>query len=203
VTQSNNPESLADAIPQVNLPTPYPTVGPYFKIGLEAFYRDDLTGPNASGQVIEIAGSVFDADDLPVPDAVLEFWQADSDGRYPAEPQRKPFEGSFVGFGRVPTNEAGKFRFRTIKPGAVQADTPTARQAPHVLVSVFMRGLHHRLVTRIYFNDEAANADDPVLRSVEEHRRDSLVARTDPSQPGRYEWNVILQGDNETVFFDL
>jgi protocatechuate 3,4-dioxygenase, alpha subunit len=203
VTQSNNPESPADAIPEVNLPTPYQTVGPYFKIGLEAFYRDNLTGPNAPGQVIEIAGSIFDADDLPVPDAVLEFWQADGDGRYPEELQRKPFEGSFVGFGRVPTNEAGQFRFRTIKPGAVQADTPATRQAPHILVSVFMRGLHHRLVTRIYFNDEAANADDPMLRSVEERRRDSLVARTDPSQPGRYEWNVFLQGDNETVFFDL
>jgi protocatechuate 3,4-dioxygenase alpha subunit len=71
------------------------------------------------------------------------------------------------------------------------------------LVSVFMRGLHHRLVTRIYFSDEAGNADDPVLRSVEERRRNSLVARADPSQPGRYEWNVFLQGDNETVFFDL
>ena len=201
--QPKNPESAAGAVPQVNLPTPYQTVGPYFKIGLEAFYRADLTGSDIPGQVIEIVGSVVDADGLPVPDAVLEFWQADGDGRYPAQPQPKPFEGSFVGFGRVPTNEAGQFRFRTIKPGAVQADAPAARQAPHILVSVFMRGLHHRLVTRIYFNDEAANADDPVLRSVEERRRGSLVARTDPSQPGSYDWNVFLQGDNETVFFDL
>jgi protocatechuate 3,4-dioxygenase, alpha subunit len=200
--QPKNPESPAETVPQVNLPTGYQTVGPYFKIGLETFYRDDLTGPNIPGQVIEIAGRVIDADGVTVPDAVLEFWHADSEGRYPDKPQRQPFEGSFVGFGRVPTNAEGHFRFRTIKPGAVQADTP-ARQAPHILVSVFLRGLLHRLVTRIYFSDETANADDPVLLSVEGHRRNSLVARADPSQPGRYEWDVFLQGDNETVFFDL
>ena len=174
MTQPENPKSPADAVSQGNLPTPYQTVGPYFKIGLEALYRNDLTGPNTPGQVIE----------------------------YPDQPQSKPFEGSFVGFGRVPTNEHGRFRFRTIKPGPVRADS-AAHQAPHILVSVFMRGLHHRLVTRIYFSDEAGNTDDPVLRSVEEHRRNSLVATRDPSQPGRYEWNVYLQGDNETVFFDL
>jgi protocatechuate 3,4-dioxygenase alpha subunit len=200
--QSKNPEPDADAVPAVNLPTPYQTVGPYFKIGLEAFYQDDLTGPNIPGQVIEIAGSLLDAEGVPVPDAVLEFWQADSTGRYPSQPQRTPFGGSFVGFGRVPTDDAGHYRFRTIKPGAVQADA-RARQAPHLLVSVFLRGLLHRLVTRICFDDEAANADDPVLCSVAGHRRNSLLARSDPSQPGRYTWDVFLQGDNETVFFDL
>jgi protocatechuate 3,4-dioxygenase, alpha subunit len=200
--QPKNMESPADAAPQINLPTGYQTVGPYFKIGLEAFYRDDLTGSKTPGQVVEITGRVIDADGLPVPDAVLEFWHADSEGRYPDQPQRQPFEGSFVGFGRVPTNAEGNFGFRTIKPGAVQADTPE-RQAPHILVSVFLRGLLNRLVTRIYFSDEIANADDPVLLSVEDRRRSSLVARADPSQPGRYAWDVFLQGDNETVFFDL
>ncbi|MBV9644362.1 MAG: protocatechuate 3,4-dioxygenase subunit alpha [Verrucomicrobia bacterium] len=202
MTQPKSSELPADALPQVNLPTPYQTVGPYFKIGLEALYRTDLTSPNTPGQIIEIEGNVIDADGVPVPDSVLEFWQADADGRYPGQPQRKPFEDSFVGFGRVPTDEQGRFGLRTIKPGAVQADAGV-RQAPHILVSVFMRGLHHRLVTRIYFSDEAGNKDDPVLCSVEERRRNSLVARVDPSQPGRYEWNVFLQGDNETVFFDL
>jgi len=200
--QHQNTESTVNAVPQVNVPTGYQTVGPYFKIGLEVFYRDDLTGLNTPGQIIEISGSVIDADGATVPDAVLEFWQADSEGRYPDKPQRQPFEGSFVGFGRVPTNAEGHFRFRTIKPGAVQADTP-ARQAPHILVSVFLRGLLNRLVTRIYFSDETANADDPVLLSVEGGRRSSLVARADPSQPGHYEWDVFLQGGNETVFFDL
>jgi protocatechuate 3,4-dioxygenase, alpha subunit len=200
--QPKNPESTADAVQQANLPTAYQTVGPYFKIGLEAFYRHDLTGPNTPGQVIEINGSVIDADGVPVPDAVLEFWHADSEGRYPEQPQPQPFEGSFVGFGRVPTDQAGHFRFRTIKPGAVQAETP-ARQAPHMLVSVFLRGLLHRLVTRVYFSDEAANGDDPVLHSVESRRRDTLLARADPSQPGHYQWDVFLQGEKETVFFDL
>jgi protocatechuate 3,4-dioxygenase, alpha subunit len=200
MTQQKNHESLEEAVPQVLSVTTYQTVGPYFKIGLEAFYREDLTKPNVPGEVIEISGTVFDADLAPVPDAVLELWQADSFGRYMVEPQEKPFEDSF-GFGRVPTNEAGQFRFRTIKPGSVQAET--ARQAPHILVSIFMRGLLYRLITRIYFNDEAGNADDPVLQSTEPRRRDSLLAKADPAQPHRYEWNVFLQGENETVFFDL
>jgi protocatechuate 3,4-dioxygenase alpha subunit len=201
MTEQNNPESLGEAVPQVLSVTTYQTVGPYFKIGLEALYRRDLTTQNIPGQVIEIFGTVFDADLTPVPDAVLELWQADSFGRYMDQPQEKPFEDSF-GFGRVPTNEAGQFHFRTIKPGAVQAETP-ARQAPHILVSVFMRGLLYRLITRIYFSDEAGNADDPVLQSVEPRRRGSLLAKAEPAQPHCYEWNIFLQGENETVFFDL
>jgi protocatechuate 3,4-dioxygenase, alpha subunit len=201
MTEQKNPESLGEAVPQVLSVTTYQTVGPYFKIGLEALYRDDLTKPNIPGQVIEISGTVYDGDLTPVPDAVLELWQADSFGRYMDQPQKNPFEDSF-GFGRVPTNEAGQFRFRTIKPGAVQAETP-ARQAPNILVSIFMRGLLYRLITRIYFSDEAGNADDPVLRSIEPGRRDSLLAKADPAQPHRYEWNIFLQGENETVFFDL
>ena len=201
MTEQRIPESVGEAVPQVLSVTTYQTVGPYFKIGLEAFYREDLTKPNVPGEVIEISGTVFDADLTPVPDAVLELWQADSFGRYLIEPQRKPFEDSF-GFGRVPTNEAGQFRFRTIKPGAVQAETP-ASQAPHILVSILMRGLLYRLITRIYFSDETANANDPVLNSIEPRRRDSLLAKAEPAQPYRYEWNVFLQGENETVFFDL
>jgi len=201
MTEQRIPESAGEAVPQVFSVTTYQTVGPYYKIGLEAFYREDLTKPNVPGEVIEISGTVFDADLAPVPDAVLELWQADSFGRYMIEPQRKPFEDSF-GFGRVPTNEAGQFRFRTIKPGAVQAETP-ARQAPHILVSIFMRGLLYRLITRIYFSDEAGNADDPVLQSIEPQRRNSVLAKADSAQPHRYEWNVFLQGENETVFFDL
>ena len=201
MTEQRIPEPAGEAVPQVLSVTTYQTVGPYFKIGLEAFYQEDLTKPNVPGEVIEISGTVFDADLAPVPDAVLELWQADSFGRYLVEPQRKPFEDSF-GFGRVPTNEAGQFHFRTIKPGAVQAGT-SARQAPHILVSIFMRGLLYRLITRIYFSDEAGNADDPVLQSIESQRRNSVLAKADPAQPHRYEWNVFLQGENETVFFDL
>jgi protocatechuate 3,4-dioxygenase, alpha subunit len=199
--EQKNPEPQGETISQGLFVTTYQTVGPYFKIGLEALYREDLTTPDMPGQVIEVAGTVFDADLAPVPDAILELWQANSFGQYMTEPQKKLFE-DFSGFGRVPTNEAGQFRFRTIKPGAVQAETP-ARQAPHILVSIFMRGLLYRLVTRIYFSDEAGNADDPVLNSIEPRRRDSLLAKADPTHPFRYEWNVFLQGENETVFFDL
>jgi protocatechuate 3,4-dioxygenase alpha subunit len=202
VTEPKNPESAVQAVSQPNHVTTYQTVGPYFKIGLEALYRNDLTNTNTPGQVIEVAGTVFDADLTPVPDAVLELWHADSLGRYLDQPLDKPFGDSFVGFGRVPTNETGQFWFRTIKPGTLEADTP-ARQAPHILVSVFMRGLLYRLITRIYFSDEAGNASDPVLCSVEPRRRDSLVAKAHSAQPHRYDWNIFLQGENETVFFDL
>lgn len=184
------------------LVTSYQTVGPYFKIGLEALYRDDLTDPNTPGRIVEIAGAVLDGDRAPVPDAVLEIWQADSFGRYMVQPQVKPFEDAFVGFGRVPTNEAGQFQFRTIKPGPIRANGPEF-QAPHILVSVFMRGLLYRLITRIYFSDESGNADDPVLRSVDQHRQGSLIAKADHARPNRYEWNIYLQGENETVFFEL
>jgi protocatechuate 3,4-dioxygenase, alpha subunit len=202
VTDPLKPGLSAETVSQVTLITSYQTVGPYFKIGMEALYRNDLTNPNTPGRMIEVAGIVFDADHAPVPDAVLELWQADSFGRYMMQPQTKPFDDAFVGFGRVPTNEAGQFHFRTIKPGAVQISS-LARQAPHILVSVFMRGLLYRLITRIYFSDEAGNASDPVLCSIEPARRDSLIAKADRSQPHLYEWNVFLQGDNETVFFDL
>lgn len=202
MTEPQKPGLPAEAVSQATLVTSYQTVGPYFKIGLETFYRNNLTNPQTPGRIIEVAGTVFDADRVPVPDAVLELWQADSFGRYMIQPQTKPFEDAFVGFGRVPTNEAGRFHFRTVKPGAAEANGP-ARQAPHILVSIFMRGLLYRLITRIYFSDEAGNAADPVLCSIELARRDSLIAKADPSQPHLYEWNVFLQGDNETVFFDL
>jgi protocatechuate 3,4-dioxygenase, alpha subunit len=110
-------------------------------------------------------------------------------------------EAGFLGFGRIPTDEDGKFRFTTIKPGAVPG--PGGRlQAPHIVVSVFMRGLLRRLVTRIYFPDEAANAGDFALGLVEAGRRGSLIARNVPGVEGLLQWDVITQGPGETVFFD-
>jgi protocatechuate 3,4-dioxygenase, alpha subunit len=197
--QTGPPEGIGSP---PNVITSYQTVGPYFKIGLEALYRNDLANANTPGRLIEIAGTIFDADRVPVPDAILELWHADHFGHYMVDPQSKSFEESFVGFGRVPVNEAGQFKFRTIKPGAVGQDDLT-RQAPHILVSVFMRGLLYRLITRIYFSDETGNADDPVLRSVELQRRDTLIAKVDPAVTNHYEWNIFLQGENETVFFEL
>jgi protocatechuate 3,4-dioxygenase alpha subunit len=190
------------------------TVGPYFQIGLAKFYVDDLTAPGVPGERIEIEGRVLDGDGEPIPDAVIEIWQADAEGRYPQEPEqegkgdkpnsdREPSEKSaFRGYGRVPSGTDGTFRFKTIKPGRVPAPDGTL-QAPHINISVFMRGLLRRLVTRIYFPDDAVNAGDFALKRVEPARRETLVAKPSVKQAGLLEWNVVMQGPNETVFFDV
>jgi protocatechuate 3,4-dioxygenase, alpha subunit len=178
------------------------TVGPYFRIGLKWLYRDNLTGAGVSGQPIEIQGKVLDADGQGVSDAMIEIWQANAHGKYahPDDPQQKPVEPNFLGYGRIPTGEDGSFRFTTIKPGRVPG--PDGKlQAPHIAVSVFSRGLLRRLVTRIYFPDEASNSEDFALNLVEPGRRHTLIAKKG-SREGLLEWNVILQGSNETVFFD-
>jgi protocatechuate 3,4-dioxygenase alpha subunit len=194
------------------------TVGPFFQIGLARFYVDDLTGPGIFGEVIEIEGRVFDGDGQPVPDGVIEIWQADGQGKY-AHPefsdeveavqnndvrakgqmQGRRGQGAFQGFGRVPTQADGSFRFKIIEPGRVPAPDGTL-QAPHIAVSVFTRGLLRRLVTRIYFPDEPSNAEDFALRLVEAGRRHTLIAKK--LRDNRLEWNVVLQGVDETVFFD-
>jgi protocatechuate 3,4-dioxygenase alpha subunit len=194
------------------------TVGPFFQIGLARFYIDDLTGAGVSGDVVEIEGRVFDGDAQPVPDGVIEIWQADAQGRYAhsefseelkniqqnnaeakGHTQARGGQGSFWGFGRVPTQADGSFRFKIIKPGRVPAPDGTL-QAPHIAVSIFTRGLLRRLVTRIYFPDEPSNAKDFALKLVEAGRRHTLTAKK--LSDGRLEWNVVLQGANETVFFD-
>ena len=179
------------------------TVGPYFHIGLHWLYVDNLAGPGASGERVEIEGRVLDADGQGVPDAMLELWQANAQGKYrhPDETQEKPVEPRFQGFGRVPTAEDGSFRFSTIKPGRVPGPDDKC-QAPHIVVSVFMRGLLRRLVTRIYFPDDPANSDDFALNLVDPSRRSTLIARKSAKRDGFLEWNVVLQGPEETVFFD-
>lgn len=160
------------------------TVGPYFQIGLARFYVDDLTGDGVTGEPVEIAGRVFDGEGQPVPDAVIEIWQADADGKY-AHPEdagendteRQSQKPAFRGYGRAPTTIDGSFRFKTIKPGGVLAPDGT-RQAPHIDVSVFMRGLLRRLVTRIYFpDDQQAHREDFALKLVEPDRRETLIAK--------------------------
>jgi len=146
---------------------------------------------------------VLDADGVGIPDAVIELWQANSQGKYAhaEDPQDKPVEAGFQGFGRIPTDEDGKFRFTTIKPGAVPG--PDGKlQAPHIAVSVFMRGLLRRVVTRIYFPDEPENGDDFALRLVDAGRGGTLIARKVPGVDGLLKWDVIMQGPGETVFFD-
>ena len=178
------------------------TVGPFFTIGLTRLKKTDLVGTEISGERITIAGRVVDGNGKPVPDAMLEIWQANSHGKYahPEDTQNKPLEPGFQGFGRVGVDLNGGFQFTTIKPGAVPG--PDGKmQAPHIAVSVFARGLQLRLVTRIYFPEEAANANDYVLNLVEPVRRSTLTAKKTVIA-GAFEWNVILQGDDETVFFD-
>jgi protocatechuate 3,4-dioxygenase alpha subunit len=183
------------------LPTASQTVGPYLSIGLEWLTIDRVPAPGCPGQHLTLGGRVLDGDGRPVTDALVEIWQADAHGRYahPEDRSDVPLMPDFRGFGRVPTDAEGRFQFFTIKPGPV-ADPLGGLQAPHLLVSVFMRGLLKRLVTRVYFPDEPRNADDRVLRLVPVERRGTLVAR--PIASDELAWDIILQGAGETVFFD-
>lgn len=180
------------------------TVGPFFTIGMQWLYQNQLAPEGVSGERVTIQGRVLDGDGVPVPDAILEIWQANAHGKYahPEDTQPKLLEPGFTGYGRVPADHEGAFRFTTIKPGPVPG--PNAKdQAPHLLVSVFMRGLLIRLVTRMYFPNDPRNADDSILKLVEPERRSTLIAKPVSGHPGVIEWNVVLQGPNETVFFDL
>jgi protocatechuate 3,4-dioxygenase alpha subunit len=162
---------------------------------------EDLAPAGVAGERVRIEGRVIDGDGKPVNDAAVEIWQANGQGRYasPADARSEPLERGFRGYGRSLTDDAGAFRFRTIKPGRVPG--PDGRsQAPHLLVTVFMRGLLKQLVTRMYFPDDAANADDPVLALVPRERRPTLIARR---RGDVLEWNIVLQGQDETVFFDF
>ena len=169
------------------------TVGPYLHIGLTWLIVENLAPAGVAGERRTIAGRVLDGDGKPVNDALVEIWQASAGGKYR--------EKGFRGFGRSATDESGAFRFHTIKPGRV-AGPGRKLQAPHIAVNIFMRGLLKQLVTRIYFPDDPANAEDAVLALVPAERRSTLIAKKIAGKAGALEWNVILQGRDETVFFD-
>jgi protocatechuate 3,4-dioxygenase alpha subunit len=172
-------------------PTPSQTIGPFFHDALLDEDRSELVASDHPG-AIRIEGAVYDGAGDPVSDAMVEIWQADPAGRY---------DEGFSGFGRTGTDAGGSFSFVTVKPGPVPGPVG-GTQAPHIMVSVFARGLLKRLVTRIYFPDEGdANASDPVLSAIEdpEHRR-TLVAR---DEGGALRFDIRLQGENETAFFEL
>jgi protocatechuate 3,4-dioxygenase, alpha subunit len=177
------------------------TVGPYLHIGLTWLVTDNLVGPGVTGEPITMEGRITDADGKPVDDALVEIWQANAHGRYdhPDDARDLPLEPGFKGFGRVPTDAAGGFRFATIKPGRVPAPDG-GMQAPHINVTIFMRGMLKHLKTRIYFPEDPANAADPVLSRVPADRRATLIAV--PRGKAAFDWNVVLQGRGETVFFD-
>ena len=179
------------------------TVGPFFHLGLADFYRDNLVSPGTPGERISIRGRVLDAEGTGVNDALLEIWQADSQGKIQEakEAAEKSVPAGFWGFGRIPTNPEGAFHFTTVKPGRVPG-LEGAYQAPHIMVTIFMRGLLKQLTTRIYFPGESANEEDAVLQLVPLARRATLIAARMPGSTSELEWNVILQGANETVFFD-
>jgi protocatechuate 3,4-dioxygenase alpha subunit len=184
------------------LTTSSQTVGPYVRIGFERKSIEELAPPGVAGERITLTGRITDGDGKPVNDAVVEIWQANAVGKYahPEDAQDKPIDVSFRGFGRSLTDADGVFRFATIKPGRVPGPDG-ALQAPHVAVTVFMRGLLKQLMTRVYFADDPANAEDHVLRLVPAERRATLVA-TRGHAKGAFEWNIRLQGNDETVFFD-
>jgi protocatechuate 3,4-dioxygenase, alpha subunit len=180
--------------------TPSQTVGPYFAIGL-TWPDGPFVVPEGTDGAFWIRGRVTDGEGEPVPDAVVETWQADPDGRFdhPDDP-RGASGGDFRGFGRAGTDADGRFAILTVRPGPVPGPGPGGTtQAPHIDVSVFARGLLNRVVTRAYFPEEAgANAADPILASVPEARRGMLVA--EGSEDG-YRFDVRLQGEDETPFF--
>ena len=191
--------------------TPSQTVGPFFDYGLTPTGRypwTDLAGnnlvtPDVAGERIRIEGRVTDGEGEPVKDAMIEIWQADSQGRYAHPRDNRAPNASFKGFGRAGTDADGRYSFETIKPGAVPGPNG-GMQAPHVLVAYFSRGLLTHIYTRIYFSDEASNKADPILALVPADRRATLIAKKEMrgTQPV-YQFDIRVQGEGETVFFDI
>jgi protocatechuate 3,4-dioxygenase, alpha subunit len=207
--------------------TPSQTVGPYFHYGLpwkggadlvgksdigarpdlfpEEHYVLNISSPTGTpqGEVIEIAGRVIDGNGNPAPDAMVEIWQANAAGRYASVDDARldvPLDPYFVGFGRAATSAEGVYRFRTIRPGRVPGPG-NSLQAPHLAISVFGRGLLKRLATRLYFADGEGNEVDPILSLIPQERRNTLIATR--GADGVWWFDIVLQGERETVFFDL
>ncbi|GAA5118124.1 protocatechuate 3,4-dioxygenase subunit alpha [Pseudonocardia adelaidensis] len=180
-----------------DLITPSQTVGPFLSLGL-TWTDGHLVVPEGSPGAIRISGVLLDGAGAPVPDGVVETWQADADGRFdhPDDPRGASGSG-FGGFGRCMTDDEGRFRIVTVKPGALGDG-----QAPHIDVTVLARGLLQHLTTRIYFPDEAeANAADPLLSSLPPERAVTLVA--EQADEGELRFDIRLQGEGETVFLQV
>ena len=189
--------------------TPSQTVGPFFAYALTAeqygydfnsIVNGVLTDDYTEGERIFITGCVMDGAGNSIGDAMIELWQADPKGQYRLEPIRFKNDG-FTGFGRLGTgtNAAHKFTFTTLKPAGIDG------QAPHINIILFMRGSLHNLYTRLYFSDEmAANQNDPLFKAVAAERQSTLIAqRNEINGQVFYAFNIKMQGDNETVFFQV
>lgn len=181
--------------------TPSQTVGPFFHFGLPYENDSNLIVGDAVGQHIVIEGQVTDGQGEPVPDVMIEIWQANAAGKYdhPEDTQDKPVDPGFHGFGRCSTDKTGIYRFHTVKPGSVPGPG-NSLQAPHIATFVFGRGMLKQLLTRIYFEDEPHNANDPVLGLIPDARRSTLIARK--TGESTYRLDIVLQGEGETVFFE-
>ena len=183
------------------------TIGPFFWNALlrEDAVRHVLATPDTQGEHIRIEGRVLDGDGAPVNDAMVEIWQANSFGRYHhlADSRPLPLDPSFVGFGRSDTDENGRYWFETIKPGPVPFDSEQV-QAPHIVFTVFSRGLLNHLFTRLYFAGDSANDTDPILRLIPAERQATLLAHREPGREEIvYHFDIVLQGAGETVFLNL
>ena len=169
---------------------PSQTVGPFFHFALTANHAlGCMAGPEAAGERIQLRITLLDGDGAPVPDGMIELWQADAAGRFEAG------DPGFCGFGRLATNREGRCTFHTVRPGRVHG------QAAHISVSVFARGLLGRLCTRVYFEGGEGLESDAVLALVPAERRRTLMARRGAT--GMWDFVIHLQGGEETVFFDV
>jgi protocatechuate 3,4-dioxygenase alpha subunit len=174
------------------------TVGPFFHFGLAADAGlGRIVRPDAAGAHIQLRIRVLDGEGAPVPDALIELYHADADGKY----EQAEGERGFHGFGRLPTDADGTCTFATVKPGAVRS--AGVEQAPHVNVCFLSRGLLRQIYTRIYFDGDPNVAGDPILGLVPAVRRHTLMAKPAPSEAGTWDFVIRLQGEDETVFFDL
>jgi len=186
--------------------TPSQTVGPFYSIGLTRKPMNVMATDATQGQRVRIEGQVFDGDGVAIPDVRVEIWQANNYGRYnnPDDKQEKPLDPTFTGWGRSGTDEKCFYSFETIKPGPVPGSHESV-QAPHINVVIFARGMLVHAYTRLYFADEPANTSDPVLNSVKNKKRRQTLIASPGMENGKtvYRFDIRLQGDNETVFFDM
>jgi protocatechuate 3,4-dioxygenase alpha subunit len=206
--------------------TPSQTVGPFFAPALLRDVQNIMVTDSTAGQRIRVEGRVFDGAGNVVPDAMIEIWQANAHGRFnhPRDTRDLPLDPEFSGFGRSGTDDAGVYWFETVKLGPVPfggkngagkddgghergSNSGDEMQAPHMAVTVHARGMLNHAQTRLYFEDEAANATDPILALVPADRRDTLIARREeadsPNGKVVYRLDIVLQGRGETVFFNI